>query len=67
MNVDFKLSEDEMKVISALNADTWTGWGGPQVERNGTMEPWIVATGLGYTAVVVIGRVQMLCWGIKMH
>jgi len=39
LDVDFKLSEDEMKAISALNADTRTGWGGPQVERNGKMEP----------------------------
>lgn len=34
----FKLSDDDMVAISALNQDARTGWGGPKVERGGKME-----------------------------
>jgi len=34
-----KLDEADMAAISALNGDARGGWGGPQVERGGNMEP----------------------------
>jgi len=38
LDVMFTLDDEDMSKISALNADARSGWGGPQVERDGKME-----------------------------
>jgi alcohol dehydrogenase (NADP+) len=41
LDVDFKLSEEDMTTIKALDLNTRgpAGWGGPRVQRNGREEP----------------------------
>jgi hypothetical protein len=41
MDVDIKLSDEDVATIKALDLNTRgpAGWGGPRVERNGRTEP----------------------------
>ena len=38
-DVGFELSSEDMAKVDALNKNFRNGWGGPKVERDGTMQP----------------------------
>jgi len=39
LDVNFELTEEDMKALSALDKGLRQGWGGPKVERGGEMRP----------------------------